>query len=48
MYVSQDIADDIISISGSYNIEAKIIGRVEKSKTKRLTIKSKFGEFEYN
>ena len=48
LYVPQDIADDIISISESYNVEAKIIGKVEESKTKRLTIKSKFGEFEYN
>ena len=48
LYVPQDIADDIISISESYNVRAKIIGRVEESKTKRLTIQSKFGEFEYN
>ena len=47
LYVSEEIANDIISISESYNVEAKIIGRVEDSKTKRLTIKSEFGEFEY-
>ncbi len=48
LYVSKEIADDIISISESYNVEAKIIGRVEESKTKKLTIRSEFGEFEYN
>ena len=48
LYVSKEIADDIISISESYNVAAKIIGRVEESKTKKLTIRSEFGEFEYN
>ena len=48
LYVSQEIANDIISISESYNVEARIIGRVEKSKTKKLTIQTEFGEFEYN
>ena len=48
LYVSKEIADDIISISESYNVASKIIGRVEESKTKKLTIRSEFGEFEYN
>jgi phosphoribosylformylglycinamidine cyclo-ligase len=48
LYVSKEIADDIISISESYNVAAKIIGRVEESTTKKLTIRSEFGEFEYN
>lgn len=47
LYVSQDIAEDIISISKSFNVDAKIIGRVEGSKTKKLTISSEFGVFEY-
>ena len=48
IYVPKDIADDIISISKSYNIDAKIIGRVEESKTKKkLTICSEYGTFEY-
>ena len=41
------VADDIIAISNSFNIEAKIIGRVEKSSEKKLTITSKYGEFSY-
>ena len=48
LYVSKEIADDIISISESYNVAAKIIGRVEESTTKKLAIRSEFGEFEYN
>lgn len=47
LYVSQEIADDIIKISKSFNVEAKVIGRVEESEIKKLTIKSEFGEFNY-
>jgi len=47
LYISPEIADDIISISKSYNVDAQIIGRVEASKDKKLTITSEFGEFNY-
>ena len=47
LYVSPEIAEDIIKISKSYNVNAQIIGKVEASNTKRLTIKSEFGIFEY-
>ena len=47
LYVPQEIADDIIEISKSYNVAAKIVGRVAASETKKLTIKSEFGEFLY-
>ncbi|NRA93282.1 MAG: phosphoribosylformylglycinamidine cyclo-ligase, partial [Psychroserpens sp.] len=47
LYVSPGIADDIISISKSFNVNAQIIGRVEASDKKRLTIKSEYGTFEY-
>ena len=47
LYVSQDIADEIISISKSFNVDAKIIGRVEANETKKLTISSEFGVFKY-
>ena len=47
IYVPQEIANDIIEISKSYSVDAKIIGRVEASETKKLTIKSEFGEFNY-
>lgn len=47
LYVPQEIANDIISISESFGVAAKIIGRVEKSETKKLTINSEYGVFEY-
>ncbi|WP_040282464.1 AIR synthase related protein [Psychroserpens damuponensis] len=47
LYVTPEIAEDIIEISKSFNVNAKIIGRVETSEEKKLTIKSEFGVFEY-
>ena len=47
LYVNPTVAENIIAISNSFNIEAKIIGRVEKSSEKKLTITSKYGEFSY-
>jgi phosphoribosylformylglycinamidine cyclo-ligase len=47
LYVSAEIAQDIIAISKSFNVDAQIVGRVEASATKKLTIKSEFGVFEY-
>ncbi len=46
-YVSPEIAEDIIKISQSFNVDAQIIGRVEPSEEKRLTIQSAYGTFEY-
>ncbi len=47
LYVSEEIANTIIEISKSFNVDAKIIGRVEAAENKRLTIRSEFGEFNY-
>ena len=47
LYVNQKIADEIIQISKSFNVDAQIIGRVEASDAKKLTIKSEFGKFNY-
>ena len=47
LYVPQEIADSIITISNSFSVEAKVIGRVEAFNGKKLTIKSSFGEFIY-
>ncbi len=47
LYVPQEIADDIIAISNSFNVDAQIVGRVEASDNKKLTIKSTYGEFVY-
>src|SRR5690554_3108392 len=46
-YVSPEIAEDIIRISQSFNVDAQIIGRVENSEQKRLTIQSEYGTFDY-
>ncbi|RZJ72634.1 MAG: phosphoribosylformylglycinamidine cyclo-ligase, partial [Flavobacterium sp.] len=48
IYVPAEIADDIIAISKSFNIDAQIIGRVENGSQKQVTIRSEFGEFVYN
>jgi phosphoribosylformylglycinamidine cyclo-ligase len=48
LYVPAEIAEDIIAISKSFNIDAQIIGRVEGSTQKQVTIVSENGEFVYN
>ncbi len=47
LYVPAAIANDIIEISKSFNVDAQIVGRVEASEYKKLTITSEFGTFEY-
>lgn len=47
LYVPAEVAQDIIEISKSFNIDAQIVGRVEKSDSKKLTITSEYGTFEY-
>ena len=47
LYVSPDVAEDLIKISKSFNVDAQIVGRVESSNSKKLTIKSEFGVFNY-
>lgn len=47
LYIPEEIAEDVISISKSFNIDAKVIGRCEASAEKKLTIKSAHGEFLY-
>ena len=47
LYVPQAIAQDIIAISESFGVAAQIVGSVEASATKKLTIESGFGRFEY-
>lgn len=48
LYVPEAIAQEIIAISESFNIEAQIIGRVESSAQKQVTIESEKGTFIYN
>lgn len=47
LYVDPKIADEIIEISKSFDVDAQIIGKVEAANTKKLSIKSEFGEYEY-
>lgn len=47
LYVNPSIADKIITISKSFNVDAQIVGRVEASDNKRLTITSEYGVFKY-
>ncbi|WP_299248885.1 AIR synthase related protein [uncultured Aquimarina sp.] len=48
LYVSPEIAEDIIAISKSFDVDAKIVGRVEDADEKKLTINSEFGTYTYN
>ncbi len=47
LYVAKEVADSLIAIASKFNVEAQIIGRVEASQEKKLTIKSEYGTFEY-
>ncbi len=47
VYVPAGIAQDIIAISKSFNVDAQVVGRVEASDKNKLTIKSEYGTFEY-
>ena len=47
IYVPQEVANEIIAISKSFNIDAQIVGRVEAHDGKKLTINSPYGEFTY-
>lgn len=47
IYVPQEIAESIITISKSFNIDARIVGRVETHEGKKLTIESPYGQFIY-
>jgi phosphoribosylformylglycinamidine cyclo-ligase len=48
VYLSEANAQRVIEISESFDVEAKIIGRVEKSDKKQVTLKTENGEFVYN
>ena len=47
LYVDNKYSNEIIEISKSFGVDAKVIGRVESSTEKKLTISSKYGKFEY-
>jgi phosphoribosylformylglycinamidine cyclo-ligase len=47
IYIAPEYAAQVMAVAEKYNIEARIVGRVEACEGKKLTIKSRFGEFEY-
>ena len=47
IYLPEQYANQVIELSQSFNIDAQIVGRVEKANTKSLTIESEFGKFNY-
>ncbi|OYQ43520.1 AIR synthase related protein [Flavobacterium aurantiibacter] len=47
LYCSEEVAAQIIAISKSFDVDAQIVGRVEVSEAKKLTIRSPYGTFVY-
>ena len=47
IYLSPEDAQDVINISKSFNIDAQIVGRVEKAEQNKLTLVTPYGTFEY-
>jgi len=47
IYTRKDVAQEIIDIAKSFNVDAQIVGRVESFEGKKLTIKTDKGEFVY-
>lgn len=47
IYTNENAANEMIQIAKEFNIDAQIVGHVEDSEKKQLTIKSEFGTFEY-
>jgi phosphoribosylformylglycinamidine cyclo-ligase len=47
LYVDPNVANSIIEISKSFGVDAKIIGKVESNDSKKLSIISDHGTFEY-
>ena len=47
LYVPEDVAQKIITISEGFNVAAQVVGRVEASDQKKLTIESELGVFTY-
>ena len=46
-YLPEEYAQEIIDISNSFDIEAKIVGKVEDSDKNKLTLSGDFGELSY-
>jgi len=47
LYTAPEVADEIINIAKTFNVEAQIVGRVAAAAKKRLTLDTPYGTFEY-
>jgi phosphoribosylformylglycinamidine cyclo-ligase len=47
IYTDGKYADEIIAVSQKYGVDARVVGRVEPFKGKKLTVESEYGRFEY-
>ncbi len=47
LYVPQEVANDLVDIAGQFHVEARVVGRVEQSYEKKLTISTPQGKFVY-
>lgn len=47
IYVAPELADDVIAVSKSFNIDAQIVGRIEEADRNELIIESEKGQFKY-
>jgi len=48
LYLPKEYAQQVIEISGSFNVDAQIVGYVEKSTVRELIIDSEYGRYTYN
>ncbi len=48
IYVPENLASEIIAISKSFNVDAQIIGRVEKTTGRKVTLRTEVGDLEYH
>ncbi len=48
IYLQEEFAQQVIEISRSFNVDAQVVGRVEKSDVRELVIESELGKFIYS
>ena len=47
IYIAPEYAEEVMEISKSFNIDARIVGRVEESDSNKLIIESENGTYTY-
>jgi phosphoribosylformylglycinamidine cyclo-ligase len=47
IYVPEELAEEVIAVASSFNVEAKVIGHVKDAKEKTVTVDGEFGTFRY-